>query len=225
MWLTLRQMQSATTSSGVPRRVTFRNLDHPFLIRPGTTDVLTSINNIIREEYGQFQPDSDPQWMIDAGAYIGDTSAYFLSRFPNLKVIALEPNPPSYEMALQNLQPYGERALLLKKGLWDTDQFVRFSGNSTGASIQDTGFEIECLSIPTILNKFSISRLNILKMDIEGAEEVIFSKNPERWLDCVDLLIVEIHGQHIKDKIYHTLKEHKYIMRQFRSVWYCQREE
>uniref|UniRef100_A0A7C3SKB3 Methyltransferase FkbM domain-containing protein n=1 Tax=Desulfobacca acetoxidans TaxID=60893 RepID=A0A7C3SKB3_9BACT len=39
--------------------------------------------------------------------------------------------------------------------------------------MQDKGFAIECISIPTILKQFSLDRVDILKMDIEGAEKAI----------------------------------------------------
>jgi len=222
-WRTLRQLQKVNSLSTSPVPVILRNLQYPFLIRPGTADVGVIINNVVREEYGQFQLATDPKWMIDAGAYIGDTAAYFLSRFHRLKVIALEPSPSSYEIAYQNLKPYGERSLLLKKGLSATDQFYRFNGNSIGASIKDTGFEIECTSVPTLLEQFSISRLDILKMDIEGAEDAIFSFNPETWLGRVDLIIIEIHGKKNKELVWRTLKKNNFTMRQFRSLWYCNR--
>jgi len=183
--------------------------------------VPTIINTVIREIFGHFQPAADPEWMIDAGAYIGDTAAYFLTRFPKLKVIALEPNPPTYEMASQNLKPYGERAVLMKKGLWAGDQNLLFDGASIGASIRDQGFEIECISLPTILERFSIARLNILKINIEGAEKEIFSSNPEAWLDRVDLLIIQLHGPEITTLISQTLQRSNFSMKQFRSVWYC----
>ena len=93
-----------------------------------------------------------------------------LSRIPTLKAIVLEPNQPSYEMALHNLKPYGTRVTLLNKVLWTSDGTLQFGGSSTGASVQDKGIEVDGISIPTLLYKFSISRLNILKMDIEGAE-------------------------------------------------------
>ena len=220
-WFALRQLEAG--SSGPPPRVpvTLSKLQYPIIIRPGTADVGTIINNVIREEYGHFKPAGDPEWMIDAGAYIGDTAAYFLTRFPKLQVIALEPNPPAYEMASQNLKPYGERAVLMKKGLWAGDQNLLFDGASTCASIRDKGFEIEGISLPTILERFSIARLNILKMDIEGAEKAIFSSNPEAWLDRVDLIIIEIHGPEITNLISHALQRNNFSMKQFRSVWYC----
>ena len=205
--------------------VSLRNLKHPIIIRPGTRDTDTIINNIIREEYGQMAPSIPPKWMIDAGAYIGDTSAYFLSRFPDLKVIALEPNPPSFEMAKLNLEPYCERAILLQKGLYSTDGVASFSGESTGASINSTGFQIDCTTISSLMARFSIPRIDILKMDIEGAEEAIFNSSPEKWLSQINLLILEIHGIHIEPLIRRILTDNGFSMKQYRSVWYCRSEK
>lgn len=145
-----------------------------------------------------------------------------LSRIPTLKAIVLEPNQPSYEMALHNLKPYGTRVTLLNKVLWTSDGTLQFGGSSTGASVQDKGIEVDGISIPTLLYKFSISRLNILKMDIEGAEKLIFSK-PDEWLHRVDLIIIEIHGPETLSLISHILQEHQFSMKQYRSVWYCER--
>ena len=65
----------------------------------------TIVNNIVREEYGKFAPPSAPLRMIDAGAYIGDSSAYFASKYPDLKIVALEPHPANYAMAKRNSSP------------------------------------------------------------------------------------------------------------------------
>jgi FkbM family methyltransferase len=220
-WRTLKELEQGRPNDP-PRPVPFRNLKHPILIRPGTQDAHTIINNVIRKEYDQVKLTTSPKWMIDAGAYIGDTSAYFLSRFPDLKIVALEPNPSAYEMAKQNLKPYKDRAILLQKGLYITDGVAFFSGDNTGASISNTGFEIDCTTILSLIERYSIPRIDILKMDIEGAEEAIFSLNPEVWLNRVDMIIIEIHGDHMMPLISRVLTDNCFSMKQYRSVWYCQ---
>lgn len=179
-WRLLRLLEKGQGefSDGLPRSVALRNLTYPILIRPCTQDSAHVINNIIREEYGH-SIGLKPDYIIDAGAYIGDTATYFLSRFPQAKVIALEPNPDSYQMAMRNLAPYGERAILLQKGLFSDEKVHLFSGSGTGAAIASSGFQIECTTIPSLLEQYSIPRIGILKMDIEGAEEAIFLSNPE----------------------------------------------
>jgi len=220
-WINLMQLKNYHTISQSLVPVSLHNIKYPIFIRPGSIDVKTIIDTVIREEYGQFQPASEPKIMIDAGAYIGDTSAYFLSRFPYLKVFALEPHTNNYEIARKNLSPYCERVVLLNKGLWVKDQKLYFGGDFSKASIRDTGYEIDCISLPTILEQFSIPRKNILKMDIEGAEEAIFSTNPEKWLDRIDLLIIEIHGKRINEVVTNALKNNHFSMKNFRSIYYC----
>jgi len=220
-WCTLRQLKEGKQNDVSP--IALQNLRYPILIRPGTADVGTIINNVIREEYGHFALTKEPKWMIDSGAYIGDTTAYFLSRFPKLKVIALEPNPESYKMAKQNLAPYGDHAILLQKGLFSNEQVQCFSGAGTGASIATTGFEIDCTTISSLLEHYSIPRIDILKMDIEGAEEAIFLSNPEVWLSRTELLIIEIHGPRIESLVSRVLNEYGFSMKRYRSIWYCRR--
>lgn len=222
-WRTLYQLQQGEYTDVLPSPIALKNLRYPILIRPGTADASTIINNVIREEYGNFVLTKEPEWMIDAGAYIGDTAAYFSTKFPKLNVIALEPNPESYNMAKQNLAPYGDSVVLLKKGLYSKDQSQFFSGDSVGASIAETGFQIECTTISSLLEDYSIPRVDILKMDIEGAEEAIFLSNPEVWLARTELLIIEIHSPQIESLISHVLSKCGFSMRRYRSIWYCRR--
>jgi FkbM family methyltransferase len=221
VWYTLDQLKNKLRNGEPAHSITLKKLKHPILIRPGTEDVGTIITNVVREEYGHFVAAKEPLWMIDAGAYIGDTTAYFLSRFPNLKVIVLEPNPESYELAKRNLQAYGDRVILLQKGLFSNEQIQYLSGFSTDASITDSGVEIECTTISSLLEFYSIPFVDILKIDIEGAEEAIFSSKPEAWLHRIGLLIIEIHGSRIESLISHVLSENGFSMERYRSLWYC----
>ncbi|MHB1421797.1 MAG: FkbM family methyltransferase [Gemmataceae bacterium] len=226
MWRILKNNRNENRLGDAPMSVSLKNLKYPILVRPGTQDADTVIDNVIREEYGRTPFTKDPEWMIDAGAYIGDTAAYFLSKYPKLKVIALEPNPSSHEIASQNLKPYGDRVILLKKGLFSEVRNQNFGGlgtsaSITGASINGSESEIECVTIPSLLEQYSIPHLDILKMDIEGAEEPIFASNPEKWLDRTGLVIIEIHGSKCQELISRVLKENRFSMTRYRSIWYC----
>ena len=202
----------------------FGNLLHPILIRPGTDDTKTVIDNIVREEWGNFVPNGDPKWMIDAGAYIGDTSAYFLSRFPGLNIVALEPDSLTFEFTRNNLGPYGSRVMLHNCGLYIHEGSVRFNSGQTSSAITTDGeMEIPVTTIPSLLAKYSIERLDILKMDIEGAEESIFPGDVEPWLSRVDLLIIEFHSEAGEALITRVLKQYGFSMRRYRSIWYCRK--
>lgn len=227
MWRKLRDLKEASGSysKGSPAvPVKLRKLQHPIMLRPGTEDASTVVHTIVREEYGDFVPSKEPMVMIDAGAYIGDTSAYFLSRFKSLKIVALEPSRETYEAAKANLALYGDRVSLLNKGLAATTGKIRFSGNTTAASISDSGEqEIDCISILDVMATNNFDRIDILKMDIEGAETEIFRTDIDKWLPLVDNVLIELHGPECEQVVLGALRAANFDIRQHRSVYYCSR--
>ncbi len=46
--------------------------------------------------------------------------------------------------------------------------------------------------MPSLMNHLSIEKIDILKVDIEGAEMQLFSANTE-WLNQVDCILIEVH--------------------------------
>lgn len=220
-YLELQKIRNRKRRGEAPVPVSLSNLQHPFYIRPGWYDAFEVISTVVREEYAHQLPVKEPQWMIDAGAWIGDTAAYFLSRFPNLRVIALEPNEENYQVAKKNLEPYGDRVVLLKKCLYSEDSTVRVAGQGLRASVQNHGEQVETVSIPTLMEEYSIPRVDILKMDIEGSEEIIFTSDPENWLPAVDFLAIETHGPKIRNKVCSALQENKFEVEPYRKILYC----
>lgn len=219
-WHVLKDFKKPSGNDGRVCSLVLKNLEHPITIRAGTTDAGTVINNVIREEYGNFHLDHEPVWMIDAGAYIGDTTAYFLTRFPGLKVLALEPNPESHEMARINLEPYGNRSVLIQKGLYSTAGIQYFSGDATAAAISSSGEKIDCTTVSELMKEYSIDYLDILKMDIEGAEKAIFTSKPEIWLGRVRMILIECHSSEIEDLVKRSLESNRFGFHKYRSVWY-----
>lgn len=107
--------------------------------------------------------------------------------------------------------------------MFSNEQVQYFSGAGTSASIATTGFEIDRTTIPSFLGHYSIPRVDILKMDIEGAEAAIFLSNPEAWLSRTELLIIEMHGPKIESLLSRSLNENGFCMKRYRSIWYCRR--
>ena len=223
MLSTVRRLRDG--APGTKQPVSFRNLEHPIDLRPGTLDISTVLDTVVREEYGAYLPDEDPLTMIDAGAFIGDTSAYFLSRFPDLRIWALEPNPDNFTMARCNLTPYGDRAQVLPFALAAREGVARFSGDGPGGSMTARGQEVRTTTIPALLTQIPGGHVDILKVDIEGAETEVFDGDPERWLPRIGLIIIELHGPEIEKSVLHVLRHHGFKARRYRSIWYCQRPE
>ncbi len=203
--------------------VKFRRLLHPIALRPNTPDADTLVSNAVRLEYGQLAlaPDA-PHFIVDAGAYIGDTSAFFLSAYPKAAVVALEPNPASFAIAERNLAPYGSRVTLLRNALADAAGTLFLSGSETGATVGETGgVAVESVTVPDLLTMAPTGRITVLKLDIEGAEAALFRNDAARWLDKIEHIIVETHGPDCEAALRDALGAAGWSSRRHRNLHYC----
>jgi FkbM family methyltransferase len=176
---------------------------HPILLRPGTSDEAVVIQIFHRLDYRRLCSLSKVELVVDCGANIGCSAAFFLSQFPGCKVIALEPDPGNFEVLERNMQWYGDRAILLRNALWSHDTGLvlsrgRYRDNadwSTQVRTANAGEapDVDAISMQTLFSRFQMSRIHILKVDIEGAEAVVFA-NPGDWLDKVDSIAIELHN-------------------------------
>ena len=141
---------------------------HPVIVRPGTTDAIVFDNNLVRRAYACVRPRTPPRFIIDAGANVGYASAYFLSRFPEARVVALEPEPGNATIARRNLAPYGERVVLLQCGLWPRAARLRVRRTERADSVQveeaAEGEQWDCDSVdlPTLLARFRERHIDLL---------------------------------------------------------------
>lgn len=218
VWRTLRRLSRA--APGDPVAVKLRRLDHPLWLRPGSDDPFTVLNNAVREEYGRLRAIESPRWMIDGGAHIGDTAAYFLSRFPGLRVIALEPSADNHALAERNLAAYGDRAILLNMALCADDRLAAIAGVGVAATLGGTGQAVRCTCVPTLLARYGIERIDILKLDIEGAEDEVLGAAASVWLGRVGLVLLETHGPEIESRVTRVLGDNGFALRRYRSLWY-----
>jgi FkbM family methyltransferase len=86
---------------------------------------------------------------------------------------------------------------LEKTGLWNKDTKLRvydkYNVGYSGLVAEEVpNGDINAISINTILNKYNINQIDILKIDIEGSEKEVFSENID-WLERVKVIIIELH--------------------------------
>ncbi|UZR28734.1 FkbM family methyltransferase [Methylococcus mesophilus] len=218
---TAYKLEKIRRSTGPEVEVSLNRLLYPLIIRPGTDDVSAVVNNAIREEYGRFDNDFAPKVIIDAGAYIGDTSAYFLSKFLTSSVIALEPNQDSFLLAQKNLMPYGDRVFLLEAALWNELTTVFFGGAEMGASIGLQGIEVSTETIASLMTKYRLDFIDLLKIDIEGAELQVIPSGVGSWLNNIGMILLETHGIEIEESLVNILTDAGFKCSRYRNVWYC----
>jgi FkbM family methyltransferase len=141
--------------------------------------------------------------VLDIGAYIGAFSmraARSCSR-----VIAYEPHPENYRMLVANLHLNGlygkvtpfRQALSERPGrraLYSGDFFMGFSlYKDWRDKSPKKEVPVECVTLKEILDSNRLSRVDLLKLDCEGAEYPALMKADSRTLSKIRRIIMEHH--------------------------------
>jgi len=170
-------------------------------LRTGTSDLYVAADSLLDGEFRDiFHP--RPRIIVDAGANIGTSSIFFARNFPEARVFAIEPARENYELLLKNVAGHGN-IVPVKAALWDsTCQKVlrdRHTGPwgytlAEGGDTASTGQLVECKSLPQFMREQDIPSIDILKIDIEGGEKVLFESSAE-WISRVDVISIELHDR------------------------------
>ena len=200
--LIVQLWQNEELPKGSIFRVDLPELAHPIYMRASTSDLWVFDQIFLYKEmetdFGQ-----DVAFIIDAGANIGLTSVYLANRFPSAQILALEVDQQNFELLAANTRPYPCITPLLK-GLWnrranlviDNPEEYAWAFTVSEAS-QEGSSTVEGISMADLLRDFGWERVDLLKMDIEGAELEVLSHGTEEWLDRVRVLAIEVHYQRI----------------------------
>lgn len=134
--------------------------------------------------------------ILDCGAQAGFAATYFSQTFPGAQIVSIE--PVASNVAQARLHNRGRKVDVLQAAIGSEDGKVRLNDIEFGdfAPTVERAHDgaIEMISIPTILGRYSYDKYfpTIVKIDIEGFEDDLFSKNTD-WVDEFPLLIIELH--------------------------------
>lgn len=201
------KLRNRFLAPGLPLRTTSRYAKHPLQCRSGTSDLDVFAQIFVAREYRCLDDLDleDVRLVIDCGANVGLSSAYFLSRFPGCQVIAIEPDQENFAQLSVNLAPYAGRYRAIHSAVWShpvglVPSEAQFGDGRQWAQSMRVAQEGEvpsttAVDIGSILRSSGFDRISILKIDIEGAEEVVFSSGFGQWLGRTDNLVIELHGE------------------------------
>lgn len=136
-----------------------------------------------------------PLIIFDIGSRDCVQSIEFYKEFPNSKIYAFECNPNTLEICKKNIEPYSDRITLIEGAVCDYDGSITFypinqkktittwaDGNPGASSIFKSNgkYTIEkyvqdeiitnCHRLDSIMKKYGISNVDIIWMDLQGAE-------------------------------------------------------
>ena len=206
---------------------------HPLLCRPASTDLNVFFQIFIEREYRCLDDVPRAEFILDCGAYVGYSSAYLLTRFPTASLVAVEPDATNYRPLETNMRPYGDRARTVRSAVWSHPANLVMSeapfrdGRAWSRQVRECTSvetpEMVGVDVGTILKESGRDRISILKMDIEGAETVVFSKNFESWLGKVDALAIELHDQECERAFFGAIAGASFEISRRGELVVCQR--
>jgi FkbM family methyltransferase len=187
---------------GTPWEVTARvaGVKYPVCIRLETSDAVVYEDVLLNRQYAIDLPFS-PLTIVDAGANVGMASIYYANRYPMANIIAIEPEASNFELLVRNVAQY-PNVVAIKAALWNRDGWISVSqpDPATGASgswafvtHEGPGRQVRAITMQTLMTEMNIGTIDVLKVDIEGAEKEIFEQCD--WLNRVRAIVIELHDR------------------------------
>lgn len=175
----------------------------PFLARLGTSDL-----HVLEEIYFHNEYDSVAAGMmhpvkliVDLGANVGYSLRYWHERFPEARMIAVEPDADNAKLCRANVEAGGfaEQVEIIEACIGARERIARLAtdqGEWAFRMVESGADDTSGISVKTFPQILALvdgkSLIDLLKCDIEGAEAELFS-NCANWIDRVRNLVVELH--------------------------------
>ena len=141
--------------------------------------------------------------VIDVGAFTGDWAQFIVDRY-NPTIYAFEPDPINYKQ-LEDKATTNHKLKPMFYGIGDTNEKVKISLKGLGSSIfKDADktdniktAETEIRSIERVWQELELGTVDLMKINIEGAEFPLLEKMiKEDLLKNVDSFMIQFHEWH-----------------------------
>ncbi len=166
---------------------------HSVRLRAKTTDTLLCEQVLRKHEY-ECDLSCPPKVIVDAGANIGLTSVYFANRYPDARIFAIEPESENFRLLRLNSARY-KNIKPIRAALWGHDGVVGLTNPENEQwtfRVDPRRSDVPALTLDTLLSSENLDRIDLLKVDIEGAEKEVFSGNCA-WVSRVGFAVIEFH--------------------------------
>ncbi len=181
------------------RRITITlRRGHQLTLRSGTSDFPIFFKIFTEGEY-RLPFDFTPETIIDAGANIGLATVFFALNHPQSRILALEPDAGNLELLRLNTAGL-PHVTIFAKALWNRNTLLTLKNDNAEPWAHQFGEgesgQVAAITVPELLEELGTEKLDLLKMDIEGAEETVFDETAAAWFDRIRVLVVEMHDRH-----------------------------
>ena len=136
--------------------------------------------------------------IIDCGANFGLSVLCFAQRFPQARIVAVEPDTANFEMLRLNTAHLGERVLCVKAGVWPSSGWLRIRNPESGSAAfrvdecpADTPGAMRACTVDELCELGGARDPLIVKLDIEGSQAHLFKANTQ-WVTRAGLITLEL---------------------------------
>lgn len=157
----------------VAAQIRVKGVPFPLIVRAETVDPVTLYDAF----HARFHlPDTDApiRTIVDLGANAGYTAVDLAIRYPHARIVALELDAANATVAAQNTAPFGDRVTVVHAGIWTETGTIQYGGVKVDDYAIGAGTSTApVLSPADLVARFGLDTIDYLKMDIEGAENVV----------------------------------------------------
>jgi FkbM family methyltransferase len=189
-------------------RLRHGRLEVPWTIGPKSDfDVLNEV--LVLKVYETALPTTERTTIVDLGSHMGATVLFWRERFPEARVVAVEPDPVTFSRLRRNVGGWPGVELRNVAVCRDDGPVAFFSARQGWiSSLSGDGqpVTVEGRSFNSLV--MEIGHVELLKVDIEGAERYILD---DQALQNVDAIIGEYHDSsdvEERERFFASLREH-----------------
>lgn len=210
---------------------------YPLYLRPQTSDLANYVQIFMQRTYACTEILEDVKLIVDVGAYVGYSAIWFAQKFPQAKIVAVEPDEGNFKVLVNNAQNYENIVGLVKNPLWPVADIImkrscqkfrdgldwsrQFEPNGNGS--------LQSITILEIIQQWAIDgKIDLLKVDIEGAESILFAGDYSEWLPRVENIVIELHNDSLfgdATGIFKKTCSDQFTIKQFGEITFAQRRK
>jgi FkbM family methyltransferase len=178
-----------------------RNKPSTLTLRPFAGDLFVLYEVLAFNAYHiapSLLPTDKVRVIIDCGANIGITSLFLAARYPGAMILSVEPHPDNFALLKLNVAKM-PRILPIRACITGTRQkAVRFTADQAAwgnrIATDADGILVPAITIEGLCKQNGIEKIDLLKLDIEGAEEQVLQNGT--FLVRTEHIIAELHGHY-----------------------------
>lgn len=186
-------------------------------------DAVHILQEIFLKSIYNYEFQDSPKVIIDIGGHYGYFALYTSKKFKhNCTILSIEPSLSNIAKFKKNIESTGVKNVTLVEGALagknsQRDLYLSLSQNHSlyqdYSTIRLGSESILCYSLKSLLEKYNLNRVDLMKIDCEGSEHEILMECDKETLSRINYLFIEMHPINHSD--YSIPKTLKYLQENY----------